>query len=118
MNVNKPVLPKEVAEVIERKRSERTDHGMPPWSMKDFAEAYMIGMGETQKTIRTVSFETLMAAFVNGYDVEKTPEDKVRDKFNRLERYFNGDEQRQCDYQNGMHFILETFNVKIEGVNA
>jgi hypothetical protein len=68
----------------------------------------------------------LAVALVNGYEVEQTPEDKVRERYSRavadmrfhrekcqigMEKYFDG-------YTSGIFDCLDDLNIKIEGVNA
>lgn len=50
------------------------------------------------------------AALVNGYEVEQTPEDKVRE-------YYNNIKQNQ-ELQAVALRLLDILNIKIEGVNA
>lgn len=121
--MNKVKLPKEVAEAVERKRGEKTEHGMPPWTMKDYADAYMNGIGATQVSLRKVPFETLMSALVNGYEVEETPEDKVREYYNVTKDRSVREPVlsiRECfDFELlGITTTLAKLGIQIEGVNT
>lgn len=69
-------------------------------------------------------FEDLLHALINGYAVEQTPEDKVRDHFNQLQKdlletHPENDNRFYLDGQmRGIAKALDMLNVKIEGVNA
>ncbi|MGQ5176985.1 hypothetical protein ACSQ7W_11850 [Bacillus halotolerans] len=69
---------------------------------------------------------TLAAALVNGYEVKKTPEEKVREYYEKTER--TRDERQSAGDIEGKRFhggalvgictTLELLGIKIEGVNA
>ncbi|MFL6977082.1 hypothetical protein R7M47_05405 [Bacillus inaquosorum] len=69
---------------------------------------------------------TLAAALVNGYEVEKTPEEKVREyyegiKRTRDEKYLAGGIEGKRFHDGalvGICIALDYFGIKIEGVNA
>lgn len=69
---------------------------------------------------------TLAAALVNGYEVEKTPEEKLREYFEetkrtRDERHLAGDTEGKRFHGGALVGIcntLELLGIKIEGVNA
>ena len=54
-------------------------------------------------------------ALVNGYEIEETPEDKVREYYKDQIRYYN--DHRDSTGQ-AILKILNILNIKIEGVNA
>jgi hypothetical protein len=49
---------------------------------------------------------------------EPTGAERVREKFENLEKYFCGDEQRAEDYKNGMLWVIESYRLVIPGINA
>jgi hypothetical protein len=64
----------------------------------------------------------LMSALVNGYEIEKSPEEKVREYYE-----FWSEKLTDRDYElrieareklNGMIFVLNAYDIKIEGINA
>ncbi|MFD3198869.1 hypothetical protein [Bacillus sp. LR_5] len=65
---------------------------------------------------------TLAAALVNGYEVEKTPEEKVRDfyeSFNTGFGTFHSETHfRFEEYQRVIKTTLNFLGIKIDGVNA
>ncbi|WP_253294939.1 hypothetical protein [Bacillus atrophaeus] len=69
---------------------------------------------------------TLAASLINGYEVEKTPEEKVREYFegvrnSRDERYLAGDIEGKRFHAGALVGICNTLGllgIKIEGVNA
>lgn len=55
-------------------------------------------------------------ALVHGYEVEETPEDKVRAKYKQWESERGAYKPNHYRIE-GMMFALETFGHKVEGVN-
>jgi hypothetical protein len=72
------------------------------------------------------NFVDILQALVNGYEVEETPEDKVRDYIDHLkstrDRIDLAPERcRSAEYSGRIDSVLQTLsllNIKIEGVNA
>ncbi|NME91527.1 hypothetical protein [Bacillus velezensis] len=66
---------------------------------------------------------TLAAALVNGYEVEATPEDRVREYFAELQEKQRTAQSRgvtfslECE-RDGVINTLNLLGIKIEGVNA
>ncbi|MDI3411819.1 hypothetical protein QKW52_22595 [Bacillus sonorensis] len=70
-----------------------------------------------------LGFTDFLAALINGYEVEKTPEEKVREYYEELirDKRVAFDYEEQLSYENMSHAVRETLNllgIKIEGVNA
>ncbi|KIN51194.1 hypothetical protein [Bacillus subtilis] len=65
---------------------------------------------------------TLAAALVNGYEVKKTPEEKVREFYESFNTGFGTSHSethfRFEEYQRVIKITLERLGIKIEGVNA
>jgi hypothetical protein len=62
--------------------------------------------------------DELLSALVNGYEIENSPEDKVREYYERLRTYSR---DGNGPYEAQMYSIESTLNflgIKIEGVNA
>ncbi|VXC07410.1 conserved hypothetical protein [Bacillus sp. 349Y] len=101
--MEKVTLPKDVAEAIEDYLSEYDKarlikaHSTPGrWS------------ADVREEINKIDVMTLAAALVNGYEVEVTPEEKVKEHFDGLDLFSS-----QCA-------VIETLNIlgiKIEGIN-
>jgi hypothetical protein len=72
-NVNKPVIPADVADLLERMRTAgitnqditRTAQGNTP-------------VPDYHKVLSSIPFDTLLAALVNGYERELTEEERAR----------------------------------------
>jgi NTP pyrophosphatase (non-canonical NTP hydrolase) len=73
------------------------------------------------------AFNTLIQALANGYEVEETPEDKVREYFKRLDDKAKIDAKMSSEYSVRTHetfeivgilTTLKMLNIKIEGVNS
>jgi|GEM_PF-6305178 len=128
----KPTLPRAVADAIERKRAGSIE--FPAWSNADFIEAYLHGIGETQRALRTIPVDTLMAALINGYEVEKSAEELAeearqrtkerirlkRDEWMYKVRYARDSSEvfRHLSFIDGMKYVLNELGEKIPGVNA
>ncbi|MEB3692685.1 hypothetical protein VDJ78_00515 [Bacillus amyloliquefaciens] len=116
----KPTLTKEQAEAIESARGFGHD-----WMLRSHAE-YISGYSDRWydgHTFDDMDVTTLAAALINGYEVEATPEGRVREYYAELQ------EKEQAAQSRGVTFSLEceregvinTLNllgIKIEGVNA
>lgn len=70
---------------------------------------------------RSRRVEYIACALVNGYEVEETPEDKVKFLFQKhLENQQTsfGDTRESKTICTTIHFVLDTLNIKIDGVNT
>ncbi|WP_339306818.1 hypothetical protein [Paenibacillus sp. FSL R5-0519] len=119
-NVNRPVIPAEVADIIEEMRK------IPYCNNRDITNAYDGDPGRREK-LRAISFDTLLAALVNGYERELSEEEKravkQRDLAQDYSRYRDGEghyEEYVQDYAfaDGIKHAINMLGVKIEGVNA
>ncbi|NRF01228.1 hypothetical protein HRF55_10530 [Bacillus subtilis] len=116
----KPTITKEQAEVIQifmDGGKEKSDllriHAKDRW-IEEFS------------CLNQLDIMTLAAALVNGYEVEKTPEEKVREYYEKTER--TRDERQSAGdiegkrfhggVMNGICNTLDLLGIKIEGVNA
>lgn len=113
---NKAKLPKKVAESIETLRSHDykvSNHDI----LFIFAESYNNGYPDLVKFAQN-HFDTLLQALVNGYEIEETPESKVKSYYDVLAKRVNHHEIDESRAERrGMKFVLNAFNIKIEGVN-
>lgn len=85
-NVNKPTIPAEVADVIECFRNR--GGGLPAWSNEAILDHVINSAAPNRRTnaLRSIPFDTLLAALVNGYEREQTPEEYVRNLYEGLGR--------------------------------
>lgn len=106
--VTLPTIPKEVADAIENFRK------------SNFADESIIAVAGISETLRLIPTATLLSALVNGYVVEKSAEELVREAYDNIRKeyvyrphswYYDG----RAD---GIVFTLHTLGIKIEGVNA
>ena len=112
----KVVVPKEVAEAIESAKSIRSEEVIVNMSI---AKSFV---GE-QAILNSVNPYTIVKMLLNGYEVEKSPEEKVREYYGRKRQRRNG---LLCGIERehlevSMHTVQETLDllgIKIEGVNA
>jgi DNA integrity scanning protein DisA with diadenylate cyclase activity len=68
-------------------------------------------------------YDELMEALICGYEVEKTPEEKVREYYDYLEKCYNGNlhNKEASKYHLALVTVRRTLNdlgIKISGVNA
>ena len=126
--MNKEILPKEVAEAIEKLRAD----GMNNYAIMVCAQH--ANCDESLLVIQDWAFEceaysgktdNLMNALVNGYEVEKTPEEKVREYYESIERWAKRMRERaghagesNALYElTGIETTLNKLGITIEGVN-
>ena len=118
--MTKVKLPKEVAEAIERERSS----GFSEQQILTFPWAdYLEGSDRfVIQVYRRVNFDNLVRALYNGYEVEKTPEDNLREYYGRIkddiDRYDYGTslieaEAKRC----AVNVVLRILGITIEGIN-
>lgn len=113
----KVALPEEVAEGIEQLRAE----GVRDFAIMHLAKGALTS--EPDVTIRKWAFdedgkgspELLMQALVNGYEVEKSPEEKLRESYEKFR------EAMVYSYEHGIadgiRRALNTLGITIEGIN-
>lgn len=123
--MNKPLVPRNVAEAIERLRSNPAPLSneiilrIASWRAPSAFD------GQSADAIRSIPFDTLLAVLVNGYEVEKSPHEQIRARY----EYYKGKlELRLTLYEDeysigirGMRdieFVLNTLGIEISGVNA
>lgn len=118
--MTKVKLPREVAEAIEHLRTiTHSNHGL-------ISTVEHCDVNPVARTVYGWAFaksgagspDLLMQALVNGYEAEKSPEEKVRDyyePFSSQHRRLTSDK-----YAIGFAIVqtLELLGIKIEGVNA
>lgn len=124
--MNKVKIPKEVAEAIEEANenykyahSPITKYGVFSWVTTSTGDiAVNARMALNQKYSRE-AYCVLMEALVNGYEVELSKEDKVREWVKEQNKMMNGSAGKAYDWQlDGALHILKLLNIKIEGVNT
>ena len=120
-NVTLPVIPRQIAETIERLRE---INGYNNAGILRLATRTGGALHNDTVMLNTIPFDILLAsALVNGYTVEKSAEelereahDEIRDSFAYRTSGLADDEDDA--YVDGMMFTLNTLGIKIEGVNA
>jgi hypothetical protein len=124
--MNKVTIPREVAEAIEELRNA----GMSNWAIIAIANdpseySYVIGekcLGKYSTTLsRFKERDKLLGALVNGYEIEQTPEERLRDIFidvanKRLSARSDG--EYYVGMMDGIRTALNTLSIKIVGINA
>ncbi|MEC3770790.1 hypothetical protein [Bacillus velezensis] len=110
----KPTITKEQAEALDAQK------------FANYEEYILIAAcsGEFEGTsIGELDIMTLAAALLNGYEVEATPEDRVREYFAELQEKQRTAQSRgvtfslECERE-GVINTLNLLGIKIEGVNA
>lgn len=122
-NVNKPVIPAEVAEAIELLRDHSVRRPIPVWSDELILRTVLVTKdpGPTVEALQSIPFDTLLAALVNGYERELSEEERRESAIKRewLDRDRRRHNSEYCDgFADGIEFVLGELSVEIEGVNA
>lgn len=112
--MSKVVVTKEVAEAIERYLD--GDDTYREKLLEDHAGNYSSGAnwsdfydGKVYNALDSLSLMEMAEILVNGYEVEKTPEDKVRELFESS--------PFAIERKSGIVRTLNLLGIKIEGVN-
>ncbi|MCY7780015.1 hypothetical protein MOB41_16575 [Bacillus haynesii] len=111
--IKKPVITKEQARAIEQVR--RWGHG-DDWilaSHSDVLSGRTSTWGCNICALDKMDMLTLAAALINGYEVEKTPEEKVREYY---ESY--GGSPSAMERKEAVQDTLDLLGIEIEGVNV
>lgn len=94
------------------------------WSKEDVLE-YHVTREWTDRfsPLNDLDTVTIAAALINGYEVEKTPEEKVREYYDELCDKFDhacwsSDELEYGCKKQAVRETLDKLGIKIEGVNA
>lgn len=112
-----PTIPKKVADAIEWYREYH--------DLAEIISRVQLGTyyGEHTAALRSIPFDTLLSALVNGYVVEKSAEELEREAHDRIRQFYRyhttdvTDEEDET-YADGVLDTLNTLGIKIEGVNA
>jgi hypothetical protein len=107
--MEKVTLPKEVAEAMENLLSRGAEdkdiiaYGMARFTTENAGEIYRYAQD---------NFYGLMSALVNGYQVEQTPEERLREYYDNM-LFANGD-----TYSDVIKHTLDILGIEIDGINA
>ena len=133
MSNEKVTLPREVAEEIRKARIHfRRDAGIV-MNLRSHYRLMKLSRifdnGTHKEDGGGLEVDLLMRALVNGYEVEKSPEEKVREFYKKAMRdavdtehsgslEFSGSSRVAVGQANGISRTLDLLGIKIEGVNA
>ncbi|ATH91715.1 hypothetical protein [Bacillus glycinifermentans] len=110
--IKKPVITKEQAELFEKLREVYTDEELVARYIDNELDLFDLG------------FTDFLAALINRYEVEKTPEEKVREYYaTNYQRHEQSLPRSKDDFYTsgvaeGVRSTLDLLGIKIEGVNA
>ncbi|EME72202.1 hypothetical protein OZL92_17440 [Bacillus sonorensis] len=107
--IKKPVITKEQAEAFEKLREQYTDEEIVIKYIESELDLFDSGCA----CLYDLGFTDFLAALINGYEVEKTPEEKVREYY---ESY--GGSPSAMERKEAVQDTLDLLGIKIEGVNA
>ncbi|PAE51972.1 hypothetical protein CHH95_06420 [Bacillus licheniformis] len=105
--IKRPVITKEQADSIEAFLKVGTKEELLT------AKVHCCHFGDEYSGINTIDIMTLAAALINGYEVEKTPEEKVREYYESHGGSPSAEERKAA-----IRETLYKLGIKIEGVNA
>jgi hypothetical protein len=128
MTMTQVTIPNDVADAIEHYRKRWFDNAkLTEFTLsKDWAGSY-------PTALRSIPFDTLMAALINGYEREQTAEQRalaatqrahntIRLEYLRCLSYCESEVSavriRNCGERDGIKSTLDTLGVKITEVNA
>lgn len=86
------------------------------------AKVHCCHFGDACSGINTIDIMTLAAALINGYEVEKTPEEKVREYYEKLcdgydRAQFHEDKGKYLLMKRSVRRTLDALGVQIAGIN-
>jgi hypothetical protein len=119
--MNKPTLTKEQAKAIESIKQKIAD-GLT-FAYDSLAEAVQYKLegqrfADERRPANELSNDDFIAALYVGYEVEQTPEEKVREYFNRVRPFEHHCEMQPGDFKvMAIKHTLNLLGIKIEGVN-
>lgn len=122
----KPTLPREVANAIESARKEDRDN------FAIMRQAHGAVFTDDLLTLKRYAFlgehggtpDLLMSALINGYEVEQSPEDKLREYYEHILSDLRSciphtdNHSRNLDKVVTVRTTLNTLGIKIDGINA
>lgn len=112
-NVEKAILTQEQADILSKLL-----RGFPISELAfDYAEGDFLFIPEE---LRHIGLHDFMTAIYVGYEVEKSPTEKVREIYANYEdkKYGHCDQFSANDIKQVIKDVLEALEVKVEGVNA
>ena len=107
--ITKPVITKEQAEAFEKLREQYTDEEI----VIKYIESELDLFDSSCACLYDLGFTDFLATLINEYEVEKTPEEKVRKYY---ESY--GGSPSAMERKEAVQDTLDLLGIKIEGVNA
>lgn len=114
--IKKPVITKDQSDSIEAFLEVGTKEELLT------AKVHCCHFGDEYSGINTIDIMTLASALINGYEVEKTPEESVREFYDSFEcgpRMYPAEMSfRNEEYRRIIKCTLNRLGIKIEGVNA
>ena len=112
--MEKVKLPKLAAEAIELMRAK----GAPNNEIieRHFNKDHIPVKG--YKSVASLSTHTLIRALYFGFEIEQTPEDKVRELFKNPGELYEGIGELSTSYRNAIIDTLNTLGITIPGVNG
>ncbi len=118
----KVVLPKEVAEQLVDLRKHHISNATILSSSYngEFDGSIYADLGDY---VCGPNFDNFLAALVNGYEVEKSPEDKLREYYEWAEKsrqkFADSEDFTRADARlDGLLSALDILGIKVEGINA
>lgn len=121
MSSEKVVIPKDVAEAIEKLREVVSDFEIVAIAVKGTVTNYMRYECEAVCKYAEDYADTLLQALVNGYEIEATPEDRIREYYRGHEPHALLDTPEKFHVnlgrRGGVRKTLNILGITIEGVN-
>lgn len=120
----KPEITKEQAEAIEFLRKHYDDRGILELYAEDTIGHVHQMYGHDCGCVYDLDLIDFAAALINGYEIEKSPEQKVRDYYesnyakHEKSKPFSDDDYYTTGVSNGIRQTLDLLGIEIDGVNV
>lgn len=115
--VARVTLPREVAEALDSlRRQGGGNYEIVAAFIKRRKEIPEIKTLADAFELNKISFDDILNALVNGYEIEKSPEDKVREYYEFVRRSIRDD--YSDGILDGIEKTLDLLEIKVPGVNA
>lgn len=114
----KVVLPKEVAEAIDNLRKQGiTDYGIVVGTAEGYLGRNRVVVKEYFREGTRANADLLMQALVNGYEVERTPHDELRDLYYEMSVAADSGSRYSHIGRRTVEKTLNILGITVEGIN-
>lgn len=106
-------LPREVADAIERLRNDGYSEYQIAWNVCNVKYPH-----RDLSKLDGLNGDTILRALYIGYEVESTPEDKVKEYYEQQVNVLSKDQFKQDNTPYAIRMVLDLLEIQIKGVNT